>query len=308
MVSKVKTATVSGIMAQIVEVEADRAQGLPAFDLTGNLGTIAREGRDRVRTALKNSDVIMPPARYTINLAPANLRKEAPHFDLAIAVSILVLLGIVMPDRIEGVFFAGELGLDGRINPVNAILPMVCCAKEAGCHTAIIPEKNAAEGSFVEGIRVLGLNSLSECMSFLNGVLDAERALPREELVEKEYPVDFGEVCGQVAIKRAAVIAAASMHHLFMIGPPGAGKTMIASRIPTILPELSQEECMSISKIYSVAGLLKEDCPFIRTRPFRSPHHICSPVALSGGGQIPTPGEISLADHGVLFLDELNLF
>ncbi len=309
MVGRVKTAAVTGICAEIVEVEADMAPGIPSFELTGNLGNTAREGKDRVRTALRNSDILLHPARYTINLAPANVRKDGPHFDLAIAIALLQIIGLIPAESTENVFFAGELSLDGKVNSINAVLPMVSCARDSGCKRCIVPLGNAEEGSHVEGIEIYGVSTLGECIRFLTGIIDIE---PTKNSLKPEgkilYAQDFGEVNGQTSIKRAAMIAAASMHNLFMIGPPGAGKTMVASRIPSILPILSDEECMAISKVYSVAGLLRGEQNFITTRPFRAPHHLCTPTSLTGGGRLPIPGEMSLADHGVLFLDELNLF
>lgn len=309
MVGKVISAAVSGVTARLVEVEADLAPGIPSFDLTGNLGGTAKEARERVRTALRNSKIRLNPSKITINLAPANIRKEGPHFDLAIAAAVLCAGGLVPQSAAEGVLFAGELRLDGGVNAVNAVLPMVISAAEAGLRRCVVPMGNLDEGGFVEGVEVVGVRSLAECAAYLKGELRLAPAQARRyERARSLYDVDFGDIRGQQSLKRAVTVAAAGMHNLLMVGPPGSGKTMSAERIPTILPPLTQEEQTEIQKIYSVAGLLGNSEPFAGRRPFRAPHHTVTAPAMAGGGKNPTPGEVSLAQHGILFLDELNLF
>lgn len=309
MVGKTYSATVHGITAQKVEVEADIFSGIPSFELTGNLGMTAREAKDRVRAALRNSGIRLKPSRITVNLSPANIRKEGPHFDLAIAVSVLCTCTIIEAKDIKGAFFLGELGLDGRINPVRAVLPMVMCAMKEGFTRCIVPKENATEAAYIKGIDIIGISTLSECVSFLRGNLQIQ---PTKSVInsseETQFNNDYADICGQKALKRAIMVAAASRHNILMIGPPGTGKTMAASRINTIMPPLTNQECMEISGIYSVAGLLNKERPFIDKRPFRYPHNTITATALTGGGTNPVPGEISLAEHGVLFMDEINLF
>ncbi len=308
MVGKAYSAVVSGIIAELVEVETDISAGIPTFEMTGNLGQTAKESRDRVRTALRNSGIRMNPSRITINLAPANIRKEGPHFDMAIAVSLLCAAGIIEKRHTKDVLFAGELGLDGRINPVRAILPMVLCAKDNGIRRCFIPKQNEQEGSYVDGIEIIGVSSLTQCINILNGKqnIAVYKRTPLKLLHSNNE--DYCDIKGQQVLKRAMLVAAASMHNILMVGPPGTGKTMAASRINSILPPMTDEQAMDVSRIYSVAGLLNDVNPFIINRPFRSPHHTITPSAMAGGGYSPIPGEMSLAQHGVLFLDELNMF
>lgn len=309
MVGKVISAAVSGVTAALVEVEADIAAGIPSFELTGNLGGTAKEARERVRTALRNSKIRLNPGRITVNLAPANIRKEGPHFDLAIAAALLCACGLVPREAAEGVLFAGELRLDGGINDVNAVLPMIIAAEEAGLRRCVVPKGNIREGGFIDGIEVVGVSSLEECAAYLKG----EKILPsagklRFESVQESGGKDFGDIRGQRSLKRAVTVAAAGMHNLLMIGPPGSGKTMTAERLPSILPPLCYEQQKEIWRIYSVAGLLDGESPQTGKRPFRSPHHTVTAQTMAGGGRNPMPGEMSLAQHGILFLDELNLF
>lgn len=310
MVGKVFSAAVMGVIANIVEVEADVAAGIPSFELTGNLAGIAKEAKERVRVALKNSGIRINPSRITINIIPADMRKDGSHYDLAIAIAILASTGVVDMDVINSCFFAGELGLDGRLCPVKAILPMVLCAKKNGLNICFVPRENESEARIVQGITVVGVASLIECIEYINkGVRDN---LNNEEHIEHIYKKncdkDFSQIRGQKSVKRAIMVAAASMHNILLIGPPGAGKSMIASRINSILPELEFEEMLEITSIYSIAGLIENDRNIITQRPFRAPHHTITPAAFSGGGITPAPGELSLSDHGVLFLDEMNLF
>ncbi len=294
-----------------IHVECDCSTGLPEMSLVGYLGAEVREARDRVRTALKNTGYLLPPRRITINLAPADIRKEGTAFDLAIAAALLDASELVkLGPCLETTVFIGELGLDGRLIPVNGVLTMVGAAKEAGYTCCVVPADNGAEGALVEGVRVIGLRSLDQLPLLAGGRMPPIPCRIHELLQEenRRETVDFAEVNGQRAIRRAAEVAAAGRHNLLMIGSPGSGKTMAARRIPTILPRLSLEEALEVSRIYSICGLLTPEHPLILSRPFRSPHHTVSSFALVGGGRVPRPGEISLADHGVLFLDELPEF
>lgn len=309
MVGKVISAAVSGVTARLVEVEADMAAGIPSFELTGNLGGTAKEARERVRTALRNSKIRLNPGKITVNLAPANIRKEGPHFDLAIAAAILCACGLVPQSAADGVLFVGELRLDGGINEVNAALPMIISAAEAGLRRCVVPKGNAGEGGLIDGIEVVGVASLEECVAYLRGEKEL-LPVPKRRFAGATWSggKDFGDIRGQRSLKRAVTVAAAGMHNLLMVGPPGSGKTMTAERIPTILPPLCREQQMEVWRIYSVAGLLGGNGILTGKRPFRSPHHTVTAQTMAGGGRNPMPGEMSLAQHGVLFLDELNLF
>lgn len=308
MVGKSNTASVYGIMTERIEVEADVTSGIPSFDMTGNLGGTAKEAKERVRTALRNSGIKLSPARITINLSPAHIRKEGPHYDLAIAIAILCSTGLLDPVHCENMFFAGELGLDGGINKVNGILPIVICAREYGATHCLVPKDNEQEAAFVRGIQIIGVGTLGEAVSYLRGDRRIEAAKSDFSLLRDTYEEDFKDLCGQMNLKRGLILGAAARHNTLIIGPPGEGKTMAARRIPSILPDMTFEESLMISQIYSVAGLLHKDHAFVTTRPFRCPHHTITPSAFIGGGSNPMPGEMSLAGHGVLYLDEINLF
>ena len=309
MFGRVDTSAIVGIEGRRVIVEADYGQGLPAFDMVGFLGSEVREARERVRSALKNTGIPVPPGRLTVNLSPADLRKTGNSFDLPVAIAIMTALGILPQEATERCSFVGELSLDGGLRGISGVLSHVILARELGKECCVVPRENRKEGTAISGIRTLGFSSLQEVMQFLlTG--EHEDAAPEAPSAEKppERVPDFSEILGQESVKRAAAVASAGMHGLLMIGPPGTGKTLTAKRIPTILPPLPEDERIECSRIHSVAGLLDPSEGLLKMRPFRSPHHTVSASALVGGGVIPHPGEMSLAHNGVLFLDELPEF
>lgn len=308
MIGKVFSAAVMGIMAESVEIEADIAPGIPSFELTGNLSSTVREARERVRIALKNSNFKINPSRITINFTPANIYKDGTHFDLAMAVAILSSVGYMEQDLLQNTFFIGELGLDGHVCRVKAVLPMIICAKEHGMKLCFVPKENEKEASIIRGIKIIGVESLQQCVMVLNGKCQINDVKTDSNQCQKSNSLDYFQIKGLSSVKRAIVIAASALHNILMIGPPGSGKSAVAARISTILPELDYEDMIRITSTYSVAGLLNQDTYIIDERPFRAPHHTITTSAFSGGGLIPTPGEMSLADTGVLFLDEINLF
>lgn len=312
MLSKVLSATLLGIDAYIVDVEVDiTSKGLPHFSTVGLPDAAVKESKDRVRTALKNTGFIFPLKQITVNLAPADIKKEGSSFDLPIAIGITVAEGIIEPDAVKGFMLSGELSLDGKIKPVKGALSMALRARDDNLKGLILPRQNAKEAAVVSGIAVYGFDSLPELIDFFRGVNEVEPSYVDISSVMKEnavYQDDFSDVKGQEHIKRAIEVAATGGHNMLMIGPPGSGKTMLARRIPTVLPEMTFEEALQTTRIHSSVGLLNNGQSLIAVRPFRSPHHTLSDVAMVGGGAVPKPGEVSLTHNGILFLDELPEF
>lgn len=311
MLSKVNSAGLMGIDGYKVTVETDVSAGMPAFDIVGLPDAAVKEAKERVRSAVKNCGFGFPSRRVTVNLAPANVKKEGSIYDLPIAISYLIATGQLNENAANDCAFIGELSLNGSLRSVCGVLPMVIALRDAEIKNIFVPADNATEGAVVSGVNVFAIENLLQLVSHLEGnetenasFVDVDELFRRAET----HILDFCDVRGQNHVKRALEIAAAGNHNALMLGTPGTGKTMIAKRIPTILPDMNLDEALEVTKIHSIAGLLPKDTPLITTRPFRHPHHTISANGLSGGGTTPRPGEVSLAHNGVLFLDELSEF
>ena len=308
MFASVLSAAIMGMDVHPIQVEADISDGLPTFTMVGFPSAQVKEAQDRVRTALRNNGIALPPKRITVNFAPADIRKQGAGFDLPLAAAVLAAAEILNAQQLEGVMMAGELSLNGEIHAISGILPMVIRAREEKCRFCMVPYGNLREARLVTDMKVIGLKNLIEMMEYIRRPETYQWSEGEEVSEPGKENLDFSDIKGQESLKRAVEIAVSGFHNLLMIGPPGAGKTMVARRIPGIMPPLTFEEGLELTKIYSIAGLISPTDPLIRNRPFRSPHHTCSAQALAGGGKNPRPGEITLAHRGVLFLDEMPEF
>jgi len=309
MLARVFSCAVIGLEGVVVEVEVDFGSGLPGITIVGLPDAAVQESRERVQAAIKNANLIFPRKRFIVNLAPASVRKEGPAYDLPIAVGMLITTGQLNPLNVDGALFIGELSLDGSVRHVRGILPMAALARDQGFERVFVPHIDAAEAALIPGIDVYPAKTLEELFNHLEGISSLS---PMPPVTPEDIPVqvqtDFREIKGQEHVKRALEVAAAGGHNMLMIGPPGAGKTLLARAIPAIMPRMTIDEALDVTRVYSVADQLPPDIPLIRNRPFRAPHHTISHAGLVGGGNWPNPGEITLAHRGVLFLDELPEF
>ena len=309
MLARVFSCAIIGLDGVVVEVEVDLGRGLPGITIVGLPDAAVQESRERVQSAIKNSGLPFPRKRIVVNMAPASVRKEGPAYDLPIALGILAMNGLIPPETIQDAIVIGELSLDGSVRHVRGILPMAALARQEGYKQVFVPVDDAAEAALIPEIKVIPVSSVSALVSHLNSeTLIPPQPPTKSESIPLMAQTDFSEIKGQEHVKRALEVASAGGHNLLMIGPPGAGKTLLARAIPSILPYMSIDEALDVTRIYSIADQLPPDIPLLRQRPFRAPHHTISHAGLVGGGNWPTPGEISLAHHGVLFLDELPEF